>query len=210
MKDPYKILGVDKSASLVDIKLAFRIKAKTAHPDKGGDKEAFHDLEWAYSLLKSESKREEWDLTGTIANKKPSLEEQATAEIMTAFSQWLLSVMQGQTHFNGDCIAEIESALENALSQVKQGEQQLQSNRKKIEKMHGNFSCDNDQPNFFEGHLDMMKATVERNLEEVKSKIMTLETALEKLTHFTYSPEEGLVHLYRPSSTVTGGSWNLR
>lgn len=42
--DPFEILGVRKGASRDDIEMAFRLKAKTAHPDRGGSTEAMQRL----------------------------------------------------------------------------------------------------------------------------------------------------------------------
>lgn len=40
----YELLGVDKKASLDDIRKAFRKLAIKHHPDRGGDKEKFQEL----------------------------------------------------------------------------------------------------------------------------------------------------------------------
>ena len=48
----YKILGVQKSASMSDIKKAHRKLARETHPDKGGTEETFRDVQEAYETLK--------------------------------------------------------------------------------------------------------------------------------------------------------------
>lgn len=61
MKDCYKILGVSPSASLSEIKHAYREKAKLYHPDSLGDssqKEAFNELNQAYRVLSDGRQRQ--------------------------------------------------------------------------------------------------------------------------------------------------------
>jgi molecular chaperone DnaJ len=62
--NPYKILGVDKSASQADIKKAYRTKAKQHHPDKGGDEAEFKKINQAYETVGNEEKRAQFDQFG--------------------------------------------------------------------------------------------------------------------------------------------------
>jgi molecular chaperone DnaJ len=67
MKDYYKILGVDKSASKDDIKKAFRKIAHEHHPDKGGGESSnqkFKEASEAYSVLGDDNKRKQYDTYG--------------------------------------------------------------------------------------------------------------------------------------------------
>jgi len=66
-KDYYKILGVDKNASEDDIKKAFRRLAHENHPDKGGDKQKFKDINEAYQVLGDKQKRAQYDQFGSAA-----------------------------------------------------------------------------------------------------------------------------------------------
>ena len=47
----YKVLGLKRSSSQEEIKLAFRQKARETHPDKGGDAEEFKKVREAYECL---------------------------------------------------------------------------------------------------------------------------------------------------------------
>lgn len=49
--DPYVLLGVDATASLDDVKTAFRKKALEHHPDHGGSPEAFMRIKRAYDAI---------------------------------------------------------------------------------------------------------------------------------------------------------------
>lgn len=73
-RDFYKILGVSKSASLHDIKKAYRKLAKELHPDKNqGDPQKFQDLGAAYEVLSDEEKRKKYDRCGEDCLQKDGM-----------------------------------------------------------------------------------------------------------------------------------------
>lgn len=61
MTSYYDILGINKSASTEEIKIAYRKLAREHHPDKGGNKEQFQKIQEAYETLIDEDKRNEYD-----------------------------------------------------------------------------------------------------------------------------------------------------
>uniref|UniRef100_A0A4W5MIV7 DnaJ homolog subfamily B member 11 n=1 Tax=Hucho hucho TaxID=62062 RepID=A0A4W5MIV7_9TELE len=67
-RDFYKILGVSKSASVRDIKKAYRKLALQLHPDRNPDDptaaDKFADLGSAYEVLSDEEKRKQYDAYG--------------------------------------------------------------------------------------------------------------------------------------------------
>ena len=54
--DSYSILGISRNATDDEIKKAYREKSKKLHPDKGGTKEQFTQLNEAYNLLLNNKK----------------------------------------------------------------------------------------------------------------------------------------------------------
>jgi len=67
--DYYKILGVNKNATNVEIKKAYRKLAMKYHPDHaGGDKDAeakFKKISEAYAVLSDKEKRKNYDSFGS-------------------------------------------------------------------------------------------------------------------------------------------------
>lgn len=59
--DYYTTLGVPKHASPDDIKQAYRKLSSIHHPDKGGDKAKFQEINTAYQTLSDPQKRAEYD-----------------------------------------------------------------------------------------------------------------------------------------------------
>lgn len=68
VKDPYELLGVDRSATVEDVKAAFKKLAAKHHPDKNPDdpeaSQRFKEINAAYQLLSDPKKREMFDRFG--------------------------------------------------------------------------------------------------------------------------------------------------
>jgi curved DNA-binding protein len=61
MADYYNTLGISKDANPDEIKKAYRKLASQHHPDKGGDKEKFQEIQAAYATLSDPEKRQQYD-----------------------------------------------------------------------------------------------------------------------------------------------------
>ena len=78
--DYYKVLGVDKGASVDDIKKAYRKLALKHHPDRNpSDKkraeEKFKEISEAYAVLSDPEKRKQYDEFGTDAFRQKFTQE---------------------------------------------------------------------------------------------------------------------------------------
>ena len=69
MQDPYDILGVERGASLEEVKSAFRRLAQRFHPDKNPGNDAaqqkFKEINAAYQILSDPEKRAVFDRFGS-------------------------------------------------------------------------------------------------------------------------------------------------
>ncbi|GGE35781.1 molecular chaperone DnaJ [Agaricicola taiwanensis] len=74
-RNPYTVLGIDKSAGDADIKKAYRRLAKTLHPDRNPDdpkaQERFAELTSAYDFLNDQEKRGAFDRGEIDAEGRP-------------------------------------------------------------------------------------------------------------------------------------------
>ena len=59
--DYYQILGLARSASMSQIKAAFKSKSQKMHPDKGGSEEAYSKVRKAFTVLSDPQKRAIYD-----------------------------------------------------------------------------------------------------------------------------------------------------
>lgn len=61
MLNLYAVLGIERSATTQDIKAAYRVKAREAHPDRGGTATRFADVQRAYEVLRDPERRQTWE-----------------------------------------------------------------------------------------------------------------------------------------------------
>ena len=69
MQNPYQTLGVDRNASPDEIKRAYRKLASQHHPDKGGDKARFQEIQSAYDTLTDPNRRAGYDNPGQFGQR---------------------------------------------------------------------------------------------------------------------------------------------
>lgn len=98
MKDPYKILGVSKSASQDEIKKAYRNLVKKNHPDLNpGNKQAemrFKEISVAYDQIGTPEARSKFDRGETDEQKQEAYSEQQ--------KYWEEALKQGRTGSRGE------------------------------------------------------------------------------------------------------------
>lgn len=94
MKDYYKILEVNNSASTEIINKVYKILAKKYHPDTNPDnkefaEEKFKELNEAYEILSDEEKRKEYDMQLELLNElqSPSISEEEYENLKLYCSQ---------------------------------------------------------------------------------------------------------------------------
>lgn len=92
MKDYYYVLGVVSTASLADIKKAFRVKAAEFHPDRNASElapEKFHAVKEAYDTLSDSIARSAYD-----ENRRRNLLDSPLETATEIWKNYLSGVLQ--------------------------------------------------------------------------------------------------------------------
>lgn len=124
MTDHYQNLGVSKTATADDIKVAYRNKAKTMHPDKGGDTAEFAEVARAYEVLKDTERRLLYDATGQ--DRRPPIEVEVQNILMNAFNQALLSEQ------DIEIVAFVRKGIETHARQIPEEIKKFKARKKKL------------------------------------------------------------------------------
>lgn len=118
-QDPYAILGLERKATLAEIKSAFRAKTRKFHPDryKGEDREKkWLKISDAYTLLSDPKQRERYDKYGLIDE----------------------SMIEKTKSNRGDKIKEIIRSDANARSNIASGEFDSRAKKENIIELNDN------------------------------------------------------------------------
>lgn len=124
--NPYKVLGVEPTASSRQIKKAFRRLSKKLHPDVGGNEAEFATLSMCYNILMDDEKRAYFDETGQI-RQSHEIDKEA-AELMIGLFEKLVGAYSGSI-FQIDVVVELKQAVREAF---KAGTERIRKNDKEI------------------------------------------------------------------------------
>jgi hypothetical protein len=184
--DPYDILGVARDAGEEQIKVAYRKRAKAAHPDSGGDTETFSQLQKAYELLLDPVRRKVFDDTGYDVELTDAVDLQALVAIEKLITDMVLDEREPGTF---DPVAKMRAALLEEIRKAHFSKSELERHSNRI-----NLHLDRlgKRPGKdVVGH--MLRARIKAiatAISETESKIGANERACDMLDGYLYVMDE--------------------
>ncbi|MBY5635255.1 DnaJ domain-containing protein [Rhizobium leguminosarum bv. viciae] len=199
MTDPYDILGVERDADEAQLKAAYRRLAKVAHPDSGGDSEAFANLQKAYGLLLDPVRRKVYDDTGYDVEFADAAELQALVMIEKLVTD---AVLDERAPGSFDPVAVMQDSLSEELRKARFSKSELERHASRIglhlerlEKQSGRDVL----AHMFRARIEAISKAV----AETEAKIKATERAADMLSGYVYDIDPPPL----PDAAVTSIEW---
>jgi len=125
--NPYDELGVDRDADEPTIRKAYRDRAKSAHPNAGGDPAEWERVSTALTVLVDPKKRKTFDDTGRIEEDRPDNDRSSALQIIEAQMGTIINAYIGsgfdpaRDPRRADVVAKIISNVEGEIAQQQDG-----------------------------------------------------------------------------------------
>lgn len=134
----YRQLNVAASASMDEIKRAYRQRAKETHPDAGGSPEEFEKVTRANIVLSDPAKRKKYDETGEIDSNDPDNPLSGAISVIVTFFDTLV-----QQHVAGsggdpaqhDLVALCKQHINQTLDKLRTEKTKFDKHRAGLEKV---------------------------------------------------------------------------
>lgn len=199
MTDPYDILGVERDADEAQLKAAYRRLAKVAHPDSGGDSEAFANLQKAYGLLLDPVRRKVYDDTGYDVEFADAAELQALVMIEKLVTD---AVLDERAPGSFDPVAVMQDSLSEELRKARFSKSELERHASRVglhlerlEKQSGRDVL----AHMFRARIEAISKAV----AETEAKIKATERAADMLSGYVYDIDPPPL----PDAAVTSIEW---
>jgi hypothetical protein len=185
MKDPYKVLKVDKTATKAEIKKAYRKKAQKTHPDKGGTDEAFAEVNWAHTLLIDDDRRSYYDNTGSDKGNQSEREQAIYQNIYAIFQMMFAEERDKIVHV--DIVTRIKIVLEQSNQKHRQGLIDIAHVIGVMNTLIGRLDTKKGK-NVLKRMLELEVLGLENKRQGVNEQIQLNEESIEILDDYKFSP----------------------
>ncbi|MBZ9935868.1 DnaJ domain-containing protein [Mesorhizobium sp. BR1-1-16] len=185
-KSLYSELSVSGDASASEIDKAYRRRARQAHPDAGGNAEAFHALAHAYAVLSDPDRRAAYDATGYEGEIDA---ETIAARAMDHIQQLVASVLESDIPFEQiDLVAAIRDTLANQKAEIAGAVVKLEAQAKRAEAMARRFRRGKG-PDFIGAALDRRSAEAKQTAEKTRHEEAVFAKAITLLADYAFDHE---------------------
>lgn len=180
--NPYRILGVKKTATPEEITKAYRAKVKRLHPDTNpGDEAAkakYAEVDEAYRILSDPALRAEYDRTGSAPPRRAAPVDAASAELCQVLTPLLMAAIQSAEQNGGVRTARLLDMVRAALAnQIREAER----HRAAVEKGIAALKAVAERLKVPEGETNVLSDIVRSRAAGVEGELLGAKAELDKL-----------------------------
>lgn len=189
--DPYDILGVARAARAAEIKLAYRRKVQTAHPDRGGDPALFILVVRAFGLLSDPDARRLFDETGIVDDEAVKGYRREVAQILADMFDAAVetAIATGLKLESVDFIAQMSAAVITGLGDARRTLGRTDGEIGALQALRARIRRTDADRNLFAERLDAQVALKTEQHRTIKRRVAMLETALAELGNYASETE---------------------
>lgn len=181
----YAFLGIERSATAHDIKKAWRSGVRKHHPDKGGSRERFDEIQLAYEVLSDESERAEYDRTGKVGERRPEGNDMAEAyNYLTSLMGSALTTIRD--HRTQSLTREMAKLLARQIDDVKRKQKDAAKALEHVKDIRTRVTAKADADNLMGRLLDAQIANGEQTVANFVPQIKTMETVAKLIDQHEY------------------------
>jgi DnaJ-class molecular chaperone len=190
----YEILEVSETATIQEIKRAYKKQCSVFHPDKGGGEEEFILLKKAYDTLIDPELRGQYDLTGTS-----SLDSDTSSKAVQLLVSFLAAAV---AELNIETMDVYEQIRKRLVEMIANSEAKIDGLEKKIERQNKVASRTKNSPRIVAFHEGIVKEIRRQALGE-KEVVAIHNEVLRLLKDVEYDMPEPPARAPTYPSTVT-------
>lgn len=188
--NPYDELGIAPDADAAAVRRAYRKRAKSTHPDHGGDAKAFARTKTASVVLLDPAKRARFDRDGIIDEEAP---DNALSEALVVISQLLDAAIvqcaqQGREPQTVDLLGMMQRTGQEAKGGMSQRTREVAKHLAWSERLRGRFKLRKkaERGNRVAALLDQRIAAQRATIAKCEHEIAALDRALTMLADYSF------------------------
>lgn len=207
MFDPYMVLGVPRSATEASIKAAYRNRARSTHPDRGGRSDEFVVVVRAFDVLSDPIARRLFDETGQVreAGARDRRRDVAVilADMFDVAVATALSV--GLPLHRVNFIEQMATAVRTQSTEAETGLRKLKLDLDALKALRTRIRRRDGEPNLFVQRIDEQVKAKAEELAAASHRRALLATAQTELANYDSEVELFSALEFEPSAPASDG-----
>ncbi len=211
MPDLYKTLGVKRTATIEQIKQAFRAKARKHHPDRNvGDKKAserFQAVTLAYRILSDSERRKRYDETGDTQDMSDNSVTKLVSMLSQLFQQVVVKLLEQKLDIKQqDISAMMRDCCISQLTEISEQRKSLEKAKANISTLSGRFSVKQGD-NLMDEIVTFEITKIDRQMQHLIEVEQLLKSTFDWLKDCFFKKDEDPIKAVLREALVTNGAF---